>query len=63
MVGLSVGFYALGVWTVRHSDSRNGYPKRDFLWAGSERYDEVGTAKKFCTIVTVLVSAAVALEA
>mmetsp|Transcript_1302 Transcript_1302/g.2094 ORF Transcript_1302/g.2094 Transcript_1302/m.2094 type:complete len:142 (+) Transcript_1302:41-466(+) len=34
--GISVGFYALGVWTVRNADTRNGYPERDFLWANSK---------------------------
>eukprot|EP00798_Chlamydomonas_sp_ICE-L_P020483 gene20483-27271_t len=33
IVGLTVGFYALAVFAMRQSDSRNGYPKRNMLFA------------------------------
>jgi hypothetical protein len=34
--GLTVGFYALAVFTIRQADAANGYPKRDMLFAPSK---------------------------
>ncbi len=35
VIGVSVALYGFSVFTIRHSDSRNHYPKRDMLLAST----------------------------
>ncbi|KAF5830802.1 NADH:ubiquinone oxidoreductase 13 kDa subunit [Dunaliella salina] len=34
LVGLSVGAFAFGTWTLNSTDAINGYPKRDMVFSG-----------------------------
>eukprot|EP00967_Tisochrysis_lutea_P068223 scaffold89275_cov17-Tisochrysis_lutea.AAC.1 len=34
LVGLSVGAFAFGTWTLNSVDAMNGYPKRDLVFSG-----------------------------
>lgn len=46
--GITVGFYALSVWTTRHSDARNNYPKRELLGSASNTGFVLPDEREWC---------------